>query len=140
MTTAPTSPTIPHDWPADQRESPVTWVDPASQRRRQWEPYFEQLRSWLRRPQDFVDDGIDVPRGDVIERALLIAKWIISNDTDPPPTRTTPTAEGGISLEWRNEDELTAIEISPDGTAEILLFRHSRLVERQPLHLDKLTA
>lgn len=114
---------------------PIGWADETAQVGKQWSPVIDTLRAWRESPEELGDDFVEAPSHETLELALQIAESLSEKGLSPP-LRVVPTVDGGIAFEHRIGDDLEIVEIDADGTVEFMVFRSSRLIERNPWDVD----
>ncbi|MBI4716805.1 MAG: hypothetical protein HY763_03295 [Planctomycetes bacterium] len=94
----------------------------------------DYLIEWGRHPEQLADEALDLVAPTPI--AIRIASDLAMRARDnawPPPLRVVPDGEGGIAFELRAGAVFQSLEVSGDGVLELLTFRDSKLVSRDPL-------
>lgn len=100
--------------------------------RDRWEDFIDSpLVVWGKDPSCLQDDeeGIIAPTREAVNRACVLAIKMRDQDA-PPPTRVVPDGEGGISFERRLGDVFQSMDVSGDGSVELVTFHDCRLVSR----------
>jgi hypothetical protein len=92
----------------------------------------EKLIEWGRHPSQFDDDGIKPPNSVVLANACEFACFCRDNDIDPP-LRVAPDGSGGVVFEWRAAPLYFTVEVNASGSAQLLVFENSKLLNRKPI-------
>jgi len=101
--------------------------------RGKWQELIDhKLIEWGRNPSQFDDEGVEPPSGEIVRRAIEIAKQF-RHDGLTPPDSIVPDPNGGIVFERREGDVAEVFHIWDDGTVEYRCFQGARLVERRTL-------
>ena len=91
-----------------------------------------RLAEWERNPRQLEDDGIVAPSRETIQRAADIARELCALGL-AAPQRVAATGDGGIVFARQEGAFFSNIEVMGDGSAELTVYRDSRLVSRQRL-------
>lgn len=111
-------------------DSPVTRTR-EEENRAKWQAIIDyKLIEWGCSPGQLEDDGIEVPTGDNILRAIRAAEVYRDKGVSAPDT-VVPDGNGGIVLERREEDVVEVLHLWDDGNLEYRRFQGTRLVERR---------
>ncbi len=91
-----------------------------------------RLAEWERNPRQLEDDGIVAPSRETVHRAADIARELCALGL-AAPQRVAATGDGGIVFARQEGAFFSNIEVMGDGSAELTVYRDSRLVSRQRL-------
>lgn len=97
----------------------------------------DELLRWRSRGSDDFERGRK-PSADVIDGAIDLA-IDCSEEGLPPPTAAAPSADGGIALEWRQDDRVLHIEVLQRGRIEVIYLDGARLLGSHVLVRTPLT-
>ena len=91
-----------------------------------WNEVANKLQSWLQNADAIFDDELPAPSQQSLFRAIEISK--LSMDFNAiPPLRVVPTVDMGVSFEWQMNGNNQTLEITADGSAEILFYKNGGL-------------
>jgi len=96
-----------------------------------WDFAFEKLAEWNMSPSRIDEDGLEFPSVEAISKARELCN--LQELPISAPSRIVADGEGGLSLKWIHGDQLEAIQIAGDGSAEFVKFVGPRLVIREPI-------
>jgi len=106
------------------------WNDPAERHRlHQWRTLQDELLRWR------VLDSAEFERGrqpsfEVIDGAIDFAIDCIDAGVQPP-TAVAPSADGGVSFEWRKGSQVSHVEVLQRGRIEVLHLEGDRVLGSQ---------
>lgn len=87
------------------------------------------LVEWNVDRESFVDEGLEPPSLETIDRAASWAKeW--KKLSWPAPTRVVPDTHGGIVFELQHGPTLESLRVIPEGSVEYCCFVNSKLTTR----------
>ncbi len=94
----------------------------------------DTLREWQKDPAQLEDDEFITPTKEIIELALSYAQSL-HDEANAVFTQVAPNGDGGICFEWNSGAKHEVVEIYDDGTAELIRFEGSRLVEKRAIEV-----
>jgi hypothetical protein len=90
------------------------------------------LAEWEKDPRRLDDDGIVGPSRETLQRVADLARELCALGL-AAPQRVAATGDGGVVLARQEGAFFSNIEVMGDGSAELTVYRDSRLVSRQRL-------
>lgn len=87
------------------------------------------LIEWGRNPEAFDTEEIIPPSESVIHRACILAQQMRDAGL-PPPLRVVPDGDGGVSFERQTGQRFESLDLSSEGTIELVTFEDCRIVSR----------
>jgi hypothetical protein len=115
--------------------------DNARQLDAEWESLDSELADWVHDPGKLVDVGAIPPTRAIIRLARLwvqklrYQKLRDSDQSTKAPDSVVPDNFGGIALEWNSPGVFQTLNISREGTAEIVVLQHGKFAYRTPATL-----
>lgn len=92
-----------------------------------WDKTLRQLKSWMGDQDNLADEDLVPPSDETIEQATKLVKRL-RDSSFVSPMAVVPDGEGGIMFEWRILNVFKSLEVSADGTVELLTFVDCNLV------------
>lgn len=96
-----------------------------------WNSFVNQLIGWGTCPHELEDDGIEAPSVQVIQTACELA-MAMRDESLVPPDHILTNGNGGIVFERKTGTTLKTIEIEPDGSIDLTIYKNGRLDSRGP--------
>jgi hypothetical protein len=100
---------------------------------RGWADAEDILLSWLHRPSDLSDEGLDPPSPALLKQVLRVVGRLEHEGVLPGPANTVPTADGGIVFSSNIGHGYFELAFEPDGAAELRVFIGNKLLNRHAL-------
>jgi hypothetical protein len=101
--------------------------------RKDWQAVISgPLAEWEKDPRRLDDDGIVGPSRETLQRVADLARELCALGL-AAPQRVAATGDGGVVLARQEGAFFSNIEVMGDGSAELTVYRDSRLVSRQRL-------
>lgn len=118
---------------ASVRQPDLTEKENSERNRQAWDDLISyRLVEWGRNPSALADEDFEPPAIEVINLACRLASEMM-NVGWLPPTMVAPDGEGGVSFELIVGKFSQSLNISADGTVELLTFDDCRLITREPV-------
>lgn len=117
-------------------EKQVLGSNPEFQHREDWQMILDrELLEWGARPDQFADEDSIAPTRKAVATAYQIATQM-RDAAAPPPMWVTPTTEGGVAFARRDSTLTIRLVVRPDGSAELIVLKESRIESRDELSVD----
>ena len=97
-----------------------------------WKAVREHLEELCDLSSGWDDDDAEAPRIDIINSAFFLLDWL-EDKGFPAPTRTVPTVEGGVVVEWHLAKRYLEVEIDQPFCGEFMDKRESAPASHYPL-------
>jgi hypothetical protein len=118
---------------AARPDATVVATEKCSQISKDWKEIISgPLAEWDKDREQLEDDDIVAPSRETLQRAVDIARELCALGL-AAPQRVAATGDGSIVFARQEGAVFSNIDVMADGSAELTVFRDSRLVSRQRL-------